>query len=251
MALGLTNLHRHKGAFTASMMGSTLFYSPDITVPSPVFREVYDVGPGAGASLFRVTPDDRYLVLPVSGILSPGDPGYDRDYRGEHSRRLVALDIQRLLAAGQQVECDAPRVVIGPDGFTKRILGHNNGARDCPVETSSLNFDSKGNFATHGGPHSIALDHESRRIAVSNYFVQLTPFGLPGTKSAGDDRVCMAWLTPAGDLVRDGGFKDELTGQPCVAFDRPTSYSWPNSGATGAAKPHAMAFINLSSDEKE
>ena len=212
---------------------------------------MYDVGPGAGASLFIITADDRYLILPVAGILSPGDPDYDRDYRGEHSRRLVALDIRRLLAAGQQIECYAPRVIIGPDGFKKRILGHNNGAPDCPVETSSLNLDSEGNFASHGGPHFIAVDHESRRIAAANYFVQLTPFGLPGTLSAGDDRVCMAWLTPSGELTRDDRFKDELTGQPCVAFDRLTSYSWPNRGATGAAKPHAMAFINLSSDEKE
>ena len=250
MEIGLPHLHQHKGAFTANMMGGTLFYSADITVPSPVFREVYDVGPGAGASLFIITPDDRYLVLPVAGILSPGDPNYDRDYRGEHSRRLVALDIRRLLAGASQVEGDAPRVVIGPDGFTTRILGHNNGAQDCPVETGSLNLDSEGNFASHGGPHFIAVDHESRRIAAANYFVQLTPFGLPGTLSAGDDRVCMAWLTPAGELKRDDKFKDELTGQPCVALDRPTSYSWPNRGATGAAKPHAMAFINLPSDEK-
>jgi hypothetical protein len=134
---------------------------------------------------------------------------------------------------------------MGPDGFTKRILGHNNGAPDCPVETSSLSLDSEGNFASHGGPHFIAVDHESRRIAAANYFVQLTPFGLPGTMSGGDDRVCMAWLTPAGELIRDERFKDELTGQPCVALDRPTSYSWPNRGRTGAAKPHMLAFINL------
>ena len=245
MEVGLTHLHRHKGAFTASMQGGSLFYSPDITAPSPVFREVYDVGPGAGASPFIVTADDRYLILPVAGILSPGDPNYDRDYRGEHSRRLVALDIQRLLAAGLRVECDAPRVVMGPDGFTKKILGHNNGAPDCPEEASSLTLDSEGNFASHGGPHFIAVDHESRRIAAANYFVQLTPFGLPGTMSGGDDRVCMAWLTPAGKLIRDERFKDELTGQPCVALDRPTSYLWPNRGKTGAAKPHMLAFINL------
>jgi hypothetical protein len=251
MALGLTNLHLHKGAFTASMLGGTLFYSPDISAPSPTFREVYDVGPGTGASLFIVTPDDRYLVLPVSGVLSPGDPEYNRDYPGEHSRRLIALDIRRLLAAGPHVECDAPRVVLGPDGYTVGITGHNSAAPDCPVETGSLNLDSDSNFASHGGPHSLAIDHESRRVAVSNYFLQLTPFGLPGTMSAGDDRVCMAWLTPAGELAFDARFKDELTGQPCVAFDRPTSYSWPNRGSTGAAKPHAMAFINLSSNEKE
>jgi hypothetical protein len=134
---------------------------------------------------------------------------------------------------------------MGPDGFTKKILGHSNGAPDCPVETSSLNLDSEGNFASHGGPHFIAVDHESRRIAAANYFVQLTPFGPPGTMSGGDDRVCMAWLTPAGELIRDERFKDELTGQPCVALDRPTSYLWPKRDRTGAAKPHMLAFINL------
>ncbi|MBV9814251.1 MAG: hypothetical protein JO229_00710 [Alphaproteobacteria bacterium] len=93
MEIGVTHLHQHRGVFTASMMGGALFYSPDITVPSPVFREVYDIGPGAGAAFFVITPDDRYLLLPVAGILSPGDPNFDRDYRGEHSRRLLALDI--------------------------------------------------------------------------------------------------------------------------------------------------------------
>ena len=250
MEIGVTHLHQHRGVFTASMMGGALFYSPDITVPSPVFREVFDIGPAAGAAFFVITPDDRYLLLPVAGILSPGDPNFDRDYEGEHSRRLLALDIRRLLAAGQRVECDAPRVELGADGFTRKILGHNNGAIDCPEVTGSVNLDSAGNFASHGGPHFIAVDHESRRVAAANYFVQLTPFGLPGTKSAGDDRVCMAWLTPAGELIRDDRFKDELTGQPCVAFDRPISYSWPNRGTTGAAKPHMLAFINVSSDEK-
>jgi len=60
----------------------------------------------------------------------------------------------------------------------------------------------------------------------------------------------MAWLTPVGELIRDDRFRDELTGQPCVTLDRPASYSWPNRGRTGAAKPHAMAFINLPSQER-
>ena len=75
--------------------------------------------------------------------------------------------------------------------------------------------------------------------------MQLTPFNLPGTQMAGDDRVCMARLTTTGKLVLDAAFKDELTGRPCVSMDRPTSYLWPNHGWTGAAKPHAIAFINL------
>lgn len=75
--------------------------------------------------------------------------------------------------------------------------------------------------------------------------MQLTAFNLPGAHEAGDDRVCMARLTPTGDLVPDAAFRDELTGRPCVAMDRPTSYLWPNHGRTGAAKPHAIASIDV------
>jgi hypothetical protein len=75
--------------------------------------------------------------------------------------------------------------------------------------------------------------------------VQLTPFNLPGTQMAGDNRVCMARLTATGKLVLDTAFKDELTGQPCIDMDRTTAYLWPHHGKTGAAKPHAIAFINL------
>jgi DNA-binding transcriptional LysR family regulator len=76
-------------AATASMCGGTLYYTPDITVANPVFQEVYDFGPCTGASVFTLTPDDRFLIMPIAGIQSPGDPVYDRDYSGEHSRRVV------------------------------------------------------------------------------------------------------------------------------------------------------------------
>ena len=82
-------------------------------------------------------------------------------------------------------------------------------------------------------------------MAAANYFVQLTPFKLPGLHEEGDERVCMARLTQTGGLILDTAFKDELTGQPCVAMDRPASYRWPHRGRTGAAKPHAVAFINV------
>ena len=47
-----------------------------------------------------------------------------------------------------------------------------------------------------------------------------------------------------GRLILDTAFKDELTGRPCVSMGRPMTYNWPNHGQTGAAKPHAMAFID-------
>jgi hypothetical protein len=245
MSVALTHLHAHKGVFAATMMGGSLYYAPDATLPNPVFREVYRVGPGAGASVFFITPDDRYVVLPVSGIQSPGDAVFNRDYPGEHSRRLIALNIQSLLAAGSAVQCTSPPAILNPSGSVQRVIGHNNGAADCPKVSGIVNLDSQENFATHGGPHFIAFDHESRRIAAANYFVQLTPFAFTGTGSAGDDRVCMTYLTVTGALVLDTAFRDELTGQPCVDMDRPSTYSWPNRGKTGAAKPHMMAFLNI------
>ena len=63
--------------------------------------------------------------------------------------------------------------------------------------------------------------------------------------------MCIARLTQTGRLVLDTAFKDELTDQPCVAMDRPASYRWPDRGRAGAAKPHAMAFINVAEDQDQ
>jgi hypothetical protein len=248
MSVALTHLHRHKGVFAATMGGGAIWYAPDATAAEPEFRMIYRVGPGASAAVFFITPDDRFLVQPIQGVLSPGDASFDRDYPGEHSRRVIVLDIQKLLKARSFVKCDAPPVITDADGNIRRIAARNNGAEDCPSVTGTLNLDSPENFATHSGPHFLAFDHETRRVAAANYFVQLTPFNLPGLHEAGDDRVCMARLTHTGGLVLDTAFRDELTGKPCVAMDRPKSYRWPNRGHGGAAKPHAMAFIDIDED---
>jgi hypothetical protein len=245
MSLALTHLHEHKGVFAASMGGGAIWYAPDATAAQPEFRMVYRAGPGTAPAIFFITPDDRFLVQPISGTWSPGDTVFNRDYPGEHSRRVIVLDIQKLLRAGTDVQCAAPPVVTDANGIIQLITARNNGAKDCPSVTGTLNLASQENFDTHGGPHFLAFDHETRRIAAANYFVQLTPFNLPGTHEAGDDRVCMARLTQTGQLVLDTAFKDELTGAPCVAMDRPTSYVWPHRGTTGAAKPHGMAFIDI------
>jgi hypothetical protein len=251
MSVALTHLHEHKGVFAATMGGGAIWYAPDATAAEPEFRMIYRVGPGASASVFFITSDDRFLVQPIQGVLSPGDASYNRDYPGEHSRRVIVLDIQKLLRARTFVKCDAPPVVTDASGTIERIAARNNGAEDCPTVTGNLNLDSPENFATHSGPHFVAFDHETRRVAAANYFVQLTPFNLPGLHEAGDDRVCMARLTHSGRLVLDRAFRDELTGQPCVAMDRPKSYRWPNRGRSGAAKPHAMAFINVDEDRDD
>jgi hypothetical protein len=250
MSVALTHLYGHKGVFAATMGGGTIWYAPDATAAEPEFRMIYRVGPGASPAVFFISPDDRFLVQPIQGVLSlPDNRGiYNRDYPGEHSRRVIVLDIEKLLRARTLFKCDAPPVDIDAKGFITKIAAANNGAEDCPTLTGTLNLDSPENDATHGGPHFLAFDHETRRVAAANYFVQLTPFTLPGLHEAGDDRVCMARLTQTGQLVLDRAFKDELTGQPCIAMDRPVSYHWPNRGRTGAAKPHAMAFINVDED---
>ena len=239
-------MRKHLGALTASMSGGALYYTPDITVANPVFQEVYDFGPGTGASVFTLTPDDRFLIMPIAGIQSPGDAVYDRDYSGEHSRRVVVLDLKPLEEAGRNVKCGPPTVTSDPDGFTTGFIGHNNFASDCPVQAGVVGVDTGQNFATHGGPHYTQYDPATRTVVFSNYFVDLGAFGLPGTGSGGDDKVCLAHLGKDGSLALDTKFKDELDGNPCVNFDRPTSYSWPNGrGGTGNAKPHAVTFIHV------
>jgi len=156
------------------------------------------------ASVITTPERDTPRSLGVVGITPddlPDNKGiYNRDYPGEHSRRVIVLDIQKLLRARTLVKCGAPPVDIDAHGFITKITAANNGAEDCPTVTGTLNLDSPENDATHGGPHFLAFDHETRRVAAANYFVQLTPFTLPGLHEAGDDRVCIARLTHTGQL---------------------------------------------------
>jgi hypothetical protein len=248
MAGGLLHKDVDKGYFTASMCGGVLFYTPDITVANPVFHEVYDLGPCTGASLFDITQDDHYLVLMVSGIQSPGDPIFNRDYPGEHARRVIVLDISPLTSQRTgPILCGPPTVTNDPvTGFTTGFSGHNNGAADCPIEVSSINVDSTLNFSTHGGPHELAFDLGENRFAFDDYFVDLTNFGLPGTGSGGDLKIYIATFDKkTGKATLDTNFRDEITGEVGVNFNRPITYRWPGArGFAGSAKPHDLGFIH-------
>lgn len=247
MSFSMLNGTKNKGAFTASMCGGVLYYTPDVTVANPQFKEVYDAGPCTGASVFTITPNDHFMIMPVAGIQSPGDPVFNRDYPGEHSRRVLVLDIRPLLKKGSgPIACGPPTVTNDPiTGLTTGILGnhHNNGASDCPIEISNINVDSALNFSTHGGPHVLALDATRKLFAWSDYFVDLNNFGLPGTGSGGDLKIYMANMDKdTGVSALDNKFKDELTGEVGVNFNRPIVYNWPNRGFTGTGKPHEMIF---------
>ena len=78
-----------------------------------------------------------------------------------------------------------------------------------------------------------------KRLAYSNYFVART--GLNG-----DHRVCLVDVNDDQTLALDEDFKDEVTGETCIDFDRA---SWPH-GDWGPAKPHSMLFVVADDDVK-
>ncbi len=187
---GDANYVPHDGAFSASMCGGVLYYTPDITIAGnvqnvlggygPYWRAVYDVGPCTGVSYFTLSDDDRFLIQPVSGIESPaeidpaGSADFDRDYPRQHSRRLLTVDIRPLLAKGRadtaetRIQCDFPPADASRPANTSlgtratrsnanaghsapfNILKHNNEADDCPRIRGAI-----GQFET--GPHGEGL----------------------------------------------------------------------------------------------
>lgn len=261
----------HQGAFTASMCGGTLFYTSNILAPQSAnngqgakWNAVYDVGPCSGVSYFQITDDDKYLLLPIAGIQSPGDPEYNRDYPGEHDRRVLMLDIQPLINKGTgAIDCDFPasdpsrpgNTSLGKskpgDALNNRV--HNNGAADCPKVVGKVTNNSAMNYVSHGGAHFTLVDRAGapgsglaagKRAMFMDYFVNLDHMGLQGTGSDGDRKIYMVKIGSDGSLAYDTNFRDELTGEVGLAFSSPqrAAYHWPNRGVTGAAKPHAGIF---------
>jgi hypothetical protein len=86
-----------------------------------------------------------------------------------------------------------------------------------------------------GGPYRLAMGADGSRVAVSNYTVDV-----PGFAREGDHRVYLVRLDPAtGRMAVDPTFRDELSGQVGVDFDRAR---WPH-GATGPARPAGLLFV--------
>jgi hypothetical protein len=247
METTVTNLPQHRGAFTESMCGGVIYYTPDITNPNPVWREVFDDTAAAevgnpnlpndggcdGGGWVQTSLDDKYLYHAVIGR-SPGaengaDPG--------STKMVYVLDIQALLAAGNNPQCS----------INTLSEVHNGGAEaDCPDLVSVLPFQD----TTSGGPHWGALDnfqlgqdgfyHETtdvRRISVANYFVART--GIDG-----NHKVYMVDVDATGHLSLDQSFVDENDGTPGVSFNRT---GWPH-GNFGNAKPHSQLFVVADAD---
>jgi len=216
MAMRVTHNHGHTGMFAASMCGGAVYYSPDITVVNPKFTLVYDFGACTGASVFTITQDDNYIIMPVSGIQEPGDPIYNRDYVGEHDSRMAVLDIRKLLSAGNSFKCNAApaaawnntgattplgqKATVGPSGLVYNNPGDmhsggvfwpNNASNDCPDLVDQVNLSGAGDdgvvgtaddhpdsVTSRGGPHFVVHDGFDRYIATSLYFVDLRKYAI-------------------------------------------------------------------------
>lgn len=209
MAMATTHLAEHKGMFVASMCGGSIFYTPDMTVAQPKFTQVYDFGACTGTSVFFVTQNDKYLVIPKAGIVSPGATtkngnAYNRDYAGEHAREVVVLDVTNLVMDNHNPRCDSasadkwnntgvpqagsgklttlgPNPANAPHPETHGIYWPNNGKGDCPVVASRVNLDSPTNDASHGGPHFTVADKNESYVATAEYFVDLRRYPVGGS----------------------------------------------------------------------
>ena len=121
METTVTNLPQHKGAFTEAMCGGVIYYTPDITNPHPVWREVFDdttaaeVGNPAipndggcdGGGWVQTSLDDKYLYHAVIGR-SPGA----RDATDQDIGDVVAIErrqqtarIEHLRLTGHPPSC--------------------------------------------------------------------------------------------------------------------------------------------------
>jgi hypothetical protein len=241
METTVTNQPGHKGAFAETMQGGAIYYTPDITVTKPKWREVFDLttsnkqvdpgsdyyGGGSNGGWVQTSHDDRYLYHAVTGRGASGTNGASPSY-------ILKLDISKLIASGDTPECNI-------DSVDEITAGGQES--DCPAVASTIKAP--------GGPHWGALDnlelggdgyyHEgnAKRLAYSNYFVART--GLNG-----DHRVCLVDEESDGALKLDEKFRDENSGTPCVEFNRD---SWPH-GDWGPAKPHSMLFVTADDDIK-
>ncbi len=240
METTVTNLPEHRGAFASTMQGGAIYYSPDITVDEPEWREVFDLttsnkqvnpastyyGGGSNGGWLQTSLDDKYLYHAVMGRPASGDDLGSPAY-------ILKLDIQQLLASGDDVSCSI-------DTLDEVTAG--GAESDCPAVVDTL--------PAPGGPHWGALDNlelgddgfytettDVDRMAYSNYFVART--GLNG-----DHRVCMVDIGDDETMTLDEEFRDERTGEACLDFDRA---AWPH-GEWGPAKPHSMLFVTADGD---
>jgi hypothetical protein len=108
-----------------------------------------------------------------------------------------------------------------------------------PKQISEARFDvnpENSGEKRDGHPHYAALDGDERRLAVSDYVMDLPSTG----PLEGDRRIYLLKFDPAtGAIEFDKSFRDEATQGVGIEFNRD---AWPH-GKTGPARPHGMMFL--------
>ncbi|WP_235878640.1 hypothetical protein [Saccharopolyspora karakumensis] len=250
METTVTNLPGHKGAFAQTMQGGAVFYTPDITAPEPHWRQVFDDGAAvvnfdeandrnggsSNGGWIQTSPDDRFLYRAIqgraAGTFGEDDPGT--------TGGVYTLDIQKLVNAGDDFQCNIDTIAESE---------HGGAEADCPTVagTTPINPGKAAGGPHWGGYDNFVLGPDGKytetqtpgRLAVSNYFVARSG-------NDGDHKVNMIDLGPDGKVSLDDTFRDEVTGEPGVNFNR---RSWPH-GEFGNAKPHSELFVVSDSDLK-
>ncbi|GAA5127407.1 hypothetical protein [Haloechinothrix salitolerans] len=244
MEPAVTHQPHHRGAFAATGMGA-VYYTPDIMVDDPEWREVFDdatafksiypentpTSAADGGSWLALSRDDRFLFHTVMF------PGQGSPEPNTHAGMIYTLDVQALLASGADPRCHIDQIRETTEGGDES---------DCPSLVNAVPIIDR----TTGGPHWAALDNfrkgkhgyyresdRGRRIVSTNFFVSATPL-------SGNNRVCMTNVSGSGRLSPDTSFRDEHTGERCLNFNRT---QWPH-GATGAALPHGVLFAVADKD---
>jgi hypothetical protein len=199
---------------------------------------VLEAGPRGEENLAPMTP--RYLrkapIAYVNTDLGGALYASDSTQTNVPSFKLVFDFGAGTLPGGAAVTPD-DRYYVTALGGSSRIVSLDLDDPWHPKAVSAVRLDrdpENGAGTRTGGPHWLAMSADGTRIAVSDYGVDVPTF-----VQDGDHRVYLMRLDPTtGRLGIDGAFRDELTGEVGVDFNRTR---WPH-GDTGPARPAGVMF---------
>jgi hypothetical protein len=198
---------------------------------------VLEAGPRGEENLAPRTP--RFLRrMPMVYVNAEGGGLYasDSTHTDVPSARLVFDFGAGALAGGAAITPDDRYYVTALAG-QHRVVSLNLDDRWKPRQVSAvrLDRDPESGKARRGGPNGLTMSADGTRVAVADYTVDVPTF-----VQDGDRRVYVVRLDPAtGRLRIDGAFRDELTGEVGVDFNRTR---WPH-GETGPARPAGLLFV--------
>lgn len=201
---------------------------------------VLDAGPRGEENLAPLTPvwlrrrPMIFVDTELGGALYASDSA-----RGPTPAFRLVFDFGAgALAGGAAITPDDRYYVVALTGRS-RVASLDLSDPWRPRQVSSVRLDQDPldpRRARSGGPHRLAMSADGTRVAVSDYTIDV-----PGYVRDGDHRVYLLRLDPAtGTLRIDTAFRDELTGEVGVDFNRTR---WPH-GESGAARPAGLLFAS-------